>query len=89
MSGKEQPEEQVKGQVMRMTRQQAEEKMECLREFFPVVRLVDAGNRSKENQTENVQRPNENNDLYRDALTGAYNRRFYEDQLRRKYQPSV
>ena len=38
--------------VMRMTRQQAEEKMECLREFFPVVRLVDAGNRSKENQTE-------------------------------------
>lgn len=52
MPGKEQPEEQVKEQVMRMTRQQAEEKMECLREFFPVVRLVDAGNRSKENQTE-------------------------------------
>ena len=56
MPGKEQPEEQVKGQVVRMTL-----------------------------ETENVQRPNENNDLYRDALTGAYNRRFYEDQLRRKY----
>lgn len=52
MPGKEQPEEQVKGQVVRMTRQQAEEKLKCLREFFPVVRLVDAGNRSKENQTE-------------------------------------
>lgn len=119
MPGKEQPEEQVKGQVMRMTRQQAEEKMECLREFFPVVRLVDVGNPSKESkteteyleektihktaqyvevdgkpyileilqilETEDVQRPNENNDLYRDALTGTYNRRFYEDQLRRKY----
>lgn len=60
MPGKEQPEEQVKGQVVRMTL-----------------------------ETENVQRPNENNDLYRDALTGAYNRRFYEDQLRSKYQPSV
>ena len=81
----------------RMTGEQAEKRMELLKEMFARYAEIDGGPYIMEMMkqlNEDTLLDSEdceklmgrltiyNEKLYRDALTGAYNRRFYEDEVR-------
>ena len=76
-----------------MTRQQAEQEMEQLRKVFPSVRMLtaeqvqagealgDAARQALEEKTTHS-RMEYRGKLYRDAVTGAYNERYYQEKYR-------